>query len=135
VYLSFLGKTTYITARRSFCECAAAFWFSLLADSVSSSTVRVLLLLLFVPFHPLGKNTHGSAFCACCSLKVRTLMRSVAELKKKLILTTAQGKDHRRSAMIRAMRTRLREQVSPTLSSKCSHTRPLRASLRYVLED
>lgn len=38
-------------------------------------------------------------------------MRSVAELKKKLVLATAQGKDHRRSAMIRAMRTRLREQV------------------------
>ncbi|CAM9236064.1 unnamed protein product [Ectocarpus sp. 6 AP-2014] len=42
--------------------------------------------------------------------KVRSLMRSVAELKKRLALTTAQGKDHRRSAMIRAMRTRLREQ-------------------------
>ena len=44
-------------------------------------------------------------------LQVRTLMRSIAELKKKLVLATAQGKDHRRSAMIRAMRTRLREQV------------------------
>ena len=43
--------------------------------------------------------------------KVRTLMRSIAELKKKLVIATAQGKDHRRSAMIRAMRTRLREQV------------------------
>ncbi|CAM9301781.1 unnamed protein product [Ectocarpus sp. 13 AM-2016] len=42
--------------------------------------------------------------------KVRSLMRSVAELKKRLALATAQGKDHRRSAMIRAMRTRLREQ-------------------------
>ncbi|CAM9783939.1 unnamed protein product [Scytosiphon promiscuus] len=42
---------------------------------------------------------------------VRTLMRSVAELKKRLALATAQGKDHRRSAMIRAMRTRLREQA------------------------
>ncbi|CAM9355445.1 unnamed protein product, partial [Laminaria digitata] len=37
-------------------------------------------------------------------------MRSIAELKKKLVLANAQGKDHRRSAMIRAMRTRLREQ-------------------------
>ncbi|CAM9887483.1 unnamed protein product [Ectocarpus sp. 12 AP-2014] len=42
--------------------------------------------------------------------KVRSLMRSVAELKKRLALATAQGKDHRRSAMIRAMRTRLRGQ-------------------------
>lgn len=39
-------------------------------------------------------------------------MRSIAELKKKLVLANAQGKDHRRSAMIRAMRTRLREQVT-----------------------
>ena len=39
------------------------------------------------------------------------LMRSISELKKKLALATAQGKDHRRSAMIRAMKIRLREQV------------------------
>lgn len=45
------------------------------------------------------------------SNQVRALMRSIAELKKKLVLANAQGKDHRRSAMIRAMRTRLREQV------------------------
>lgn len=38
-------------------------------------------------------------------------MRSIAELKKELAIVTAQGKDHRRSAMIQAMRTRLREQV------------------------
>ncbi|CAN0006150.1 unnamed protein product [Ascophyllum nodosum] len=44
------------------------------------------------------------------SHKVRMLMRSISELKKKLALATAQGKDHRRSAMIRAMKIRLREQ-------------------------
>lgn len=44
-------------------------------------------------------------------------MRSVAELKKRLALATAQGKDHRRSAMIRAMRTRLREQVSVAIAA------------------
>ncbi|CAM9400201.1 unnamed protein product [Ectocarpus fasciculatus] len=49
--------------------------------------------------------------------KVRSLMRSVAELKKRLALATAQGKDHRRSAMIRAMRTRLREQASLTAAT------------------
>lgn len=48
-------------------------------------------------------------------------MRSVAELKKKLILATAQGKDHRRSAMIRAMRTRLREQVGRPFESASKH--------------
>ncbi|CAN0036373.1 unnamed protein product, partial [Pylaiella littoralis] len=56
---------------------------------------------MHVQLHALGK-IHEK--------KVRTLMRSVAELKKRLALATAQGKDHRRSAMIRAMRTRLREQ-------------------------
>lgn len=47
--------------------------------------------------------------------QVRTLMRSIAELKRKVAIATAQGKDHRRSAMIQAMRTRLREQVRDRL--------------------
>lgn len=51
-------------------------------------------------------------------------MRSIAELKKKLAIATAQGKDHRRSAMIRAMRTRLREQVNAKTDGKVERTKP-----------
>lgn len=57
-------------------------------------------------------------------------MRSVAELKKRLALATAQGKDHRRSAMIRAMRTRLREQVSLTPSNVGTPQRKLTSVAR-----
>eukprot|EP00904_Undaria_pinnatifida_P008105 jgi/Undpi1/4424/HiC_scaffold_17.g07779.m1 len=57
-----------------------------------------------------GLNLQLQAVGKIHAQKVRTLMRSIAELKKKLVIATAQGKDHRRSAMIRAMRTRLREQ-------------------------
>eukprot|EP00903_Cladosiphon_okamuranus_P009871 g9377.t1 len=57
-----------------------------------------------------GVHVQLQALAKLHDQKVRTLMRSIAELKKKLALATAQGKDHRRSALIRAMRTRLREQ-------------------------
>ncbi|CAN0302608.1 unnamed protein product, partial [Ectocarpus sp. 12 AP-2014] len=67
------------------------------------------------PPYPLGSSNDDmpvqlQALTKIHAQKVRSLMRSVAELKKRLALATAQGKDHRRSAMIRAMRTRLREQ-------------------------
>ncbi|CAN0175147.1 unnamed protein product, partial [Discosporangium mesarthrocarpum] len=42
--------------------------------------------------------------------KVRALMKSIASLKASLEQANAQGKDHRRSAMIQAMRAKLREQ-------------------------
>lgn len=55
-------------------------------------------------------------------------MRSISELKKKLALAAVQGKDHRRSAMIRAMRRSLRQQVKPWIEAF-----PRRALVRVII--